>query len=156
MRIGIDARVIYQTGVGRYIRNLIDNLSVLDQTNHYTVFLNPDSFGAFQIPNPNWEKVRTDSRWHSFKEQILMPVYFYRSRLDLVHIPYFNIPLLYTGKFVVTIHDLTVLHTATGRATMLPRPVYEFKKAGFYFLMLLGLRTAKKIIPVSQTTTDEI
>ena len=39
MRIGIDARLYYETGVGRYIRNLITHLQKIDTVNAYTVFL---------------------------------------------------------------------------------------------------------------------
>jgi len=39
MRIGIDARLIKETGVGRYIRNLIDEVSIIDQTNTFIVFI---------------------------------------------------------------------------------------------------------------------
>ena len=35
MRIGIDARLISQTGVGRYIRNLIWQIEKLDKKNEY-------------------------------------------------------------------------------------------------------------------------
>jgi len=156
MKIGIDARLINQTGVGRYIRNLISYLAPIDKKNEYTVFLNPDSFGSYRTPNDRWHKVRVDVRWHTLKEQLLMPYIYWRSRLDLVHVPYFSIPVLYLRKYVVTIHDLTVLHVYTGRASTLPGPLYHLKRAGFYAIISIGLNFAKSIIAVSQATKNEI
>ena len=39
MRIGIDARLINETGVGRYIRNLVREIGHQDKINEYTIFL---------------------------------------------------------------------------------------------------------------------
>ena len=39
MRIGIDARLAFETGVGRYIRNLILELSKIDTKNSYVFFV---------------------------------------------------------------------------------------------------------------------
>ena len=41
MKIVIDARMYTESGVGRYIRNLIDQLQKLDQKNEYFILLLP-------------------------------------------------------------------------------------------------------------------
>jgi hypothetical protein len=38
MRIGIDVRLFKQTGVGRYIRNLVADLAKIDKQNNYVLF----------------------------------------------------------------------------------------------------------------------
>jgi hypothetical protein len=38
MRIGIDARLINETGVGRYIRNLLMILEKVDDHNEYIIY----------------------------------------------------------------------------------------------------------------------
>ncbi|MBI3956326.1 glycosyltransferase family 4 protein, partial [Candidatus Gottesmanbacteria bacterium] len=77
-------------------------------------------------------------------------------RLDLVHIPYFNIPICYPGKMVVTIHDLTILHFDTGKATTLPYIFYKLRRLGYRIVMEVGLRRVSKIIAVSQATKQEL
>ncbi len=153
MKIGIDARLMGETGVGRYIRNLISVLARIDRTNSYIVFVRDDSWNP---PNERWEKRIVAIPWHSIAEQLIMPWVFLKARLDLVHIPYFNVPIFYPGKFVVTIHDLTILHFDTGKASTLPMPLYKLRRLGYYLALAVGLRRAHKIIAVSQTTKREI
>lgn len=154
MRIGIDARLIEETGVGRYIRNLIAELGKLDSTNEYVVFLRKKSFDT-KFPH-RWEKRLADVHWHTVREQFVMPRLFVKAKLDLVHIPYHNPPMFYPGRMVVTIHDLTTLHFNTGRATTLPPHLYQLKRLGYLTELAIGLRKATRIIAVSETTKKEI
>lgn len=156
MRIGIDARLINETGVGRYIRNLIAELGKIDRKNSYVVFLKKEAFDSFVLPNGRWQKRLADVPWHSVAEQFTMPWLLVKEHLDLVHIPYFNVPIFYPGKFIVTIHDLTILHFDTGKATTLPLPLYKLRRLGYYLALAVGLRRAKRIIAVSETTKQEI
>lgn len=156
MRIGIDARLIKETGVGRYIRNLIDELSKIRTPHTFVVFLTKDSYETFQLPNNHWEKQRADVHWHTFQEQIVMPVLFHKAHLDLVHTPYFNVPVFSSIPAVVTIHDLTVLHFQTGKATTLPYILYVLKWVGYYLVLRIGLAKAKHIIAVSKTVRDDL
>lgn len=156
MNIGIDARLISETGVGRYIRNLVREIGRQDKMNEYTVFLKKKEYGSFQLPNPRWKKVLADVVWHSVSEQLVMLWLLLQSRLDLVHIPYFNIPIFYPGRMVATIHDLTILHFDTGRATTLPWPLYKLRRAGYRIALAVGLWRVRQIIAVSKTTKKEI
>lgn len=155
-RIGIDARLIAETGIGRYIRNLVKELGDIDSHNSYVVFLRKDAFDRFRLPNGRWEKRLADVPWHSIAEQLFMPAIFYREKLNLLHVPYFNVPLFYFGKFVVTIHDLTILHFNTGKATTLPYIFYKFRRLGYYLSLLKAIFWSEKVIAVSQTTKKEI
>lgn len=156
MKIGIDARLINETGVGRYIRNLISELGKIDKTNTYVIFLRKNSYNFFRSPNARWEKRLADVPWHSVAEQLFMPAIFNREHLDLLHVPYFNVPLFYFGKFVVTIHDLTILHFDTGKASTLPYIFYKIRRIGYHLELLKALSWAEKIIAVSETTKKEI
>jgi len=156
MRIGIDARLIGETGVGRYIRNLIEQLKLQDTKNHYVIYLPEKSFADFTLPSPYWEKRLATVHWHTVQEQIIMPILFLKDNLDIVHVPYFSIPVFYPKKFIVTIHDLTILHVFTGKATRLPYPLYIFKKLGYRLMLALGLRKAEAIITPSFVTKQEI
>lgn len=156
MKIGIDGRLIHETGVGRYIRNLIHELGTIDTDNSYVIFLRKDEFRTFTPMNERWEARLADIPWHSVTEQLFMPAIFNRDHLDLLHVPYFNVPLLYFGKFVVTIHDLTILHFDTGKATTLPYAIYKIKRFFYYLILLKALCWSDKIIAVSKATKKEI
>jgi len=156
MRIGIDARLINETGVGRYIRNLIDELSRIHTPHTFVVFLPKHAYDAFVIPNNHWEKRVADVHWHTLKEQIVMPKLFRSARLDIVHVPYFNIPVFSSVPFVVTIHDLTILHFKTGKATTLPYLWYLLKRIGYQCILRIGVWRAKTIITVSKTVKQDI
>lgn len=156
MRIGIDARLMYETGVGRYIRNLLSELALLDTPHTFVVFLLPDAFNTFQLPNAKWEKRIANVHWHTVKEQCIMPKLLHQAYLDLVHIPYFNVPLLYTKPYIVTMHDLTVLHHQTGKATTLPYILYLLKWIGYYLVLRIGLTKAKHIIAVSKIVKEDL
>lgn len=156
MKIGIDARLINETGIGRYIQNLISELGKTDKDNSYVVFLKREAFDSLATPNSRWQKRLADIPWHSFAEQIVMPWLLVKEHLDLVHIPYFNVPIFYPGKFVITIHDLTIVHFDTGKASTLPLPFYKLRRLGYYLALAVGLARASKIIAVSKTTKQEI
>lgn len=155
MHIGIDARLYNQTGIGRYIRNLIRSLAAIDQVNRYTVFLIESDWQKWTPPGPNWSKVRADIPWHSWREQWQMPLLLYRQHLDLVHFPYFNVPVGYRRPFVVTLHDLTILRQATGRATTRPRWYYLLKMAG-YRAELRFITHSRRMIAISETVKQDI
>lgn len=156
MKIGIDARLYSQTGIGRYIRNLIQALSLLDRANEYVVFLLSSDYRKFKLPNKNWSKFKADVPWHSLSEQIKMPYILYRHRLDLVHFPYFNIPMLYLKPFVVTIHDLTIWQQPTGKATTRPLWYYFIKKIGYMIELYYIAKKAKHVITISQSVKKDI
>jgi len=156
MRIGIDARLYSQTGVGRYIRNLVAFLGILDKENEYVVFLIKEDFDGFKVPNERWSKVLADYRWHGIIEQVMMVVKLTGYDLNLVHFPYFNVPLFYFGKYIITVHDLIHLHVDTGRASTLPRFLYRFKKMAMRIVLKNGLRKAEKVICVSEATKEDV
>ena len=59
MRIGIDARLYTQTGVGRYLRNLIAELQQIDAENDYVVYLRQEEYAEFKPINKRWQKKLT-------------------------------------------------------------------------------------------------
>jgi glycosyltransferase involved in cell wall biosynthesis len=156
MKIGIDARLINETGIGRYIRNLIDELVKLDNTNDYVIFLRENEFLTYTSPNKRWSARLSEVPWHTIKEQFVMPYIFMKEKLDVLHVPYFNIPIFYPGRMLVTIHDLIILHFNTGRASTLPPMLYGLKRLAYTLLLAVGLQRVYKIIAVSNATKQDI
>lgn len=158
MKIGIDCRLWNETGVGRYIRNLVLNLQELDKKNDYVLLvLNKDYENVkCQISNVKWKIIKADIRWHTFEEQLRLPQILNKENLDLVHFPYFSMPIFYNRPFVVTIHDLIINHFSTGQASTLPMPIYNLKLLAYKFVLNQVVRKARKIIAVSNATKNEI
>ena len=98
MRIGIDCRLWHQTGVGRYISNLVINLKKIDSKNDYVLFVRKEDSKNISslVQNPKWKIVETDINWHSIAEQINFPKILEKEDLDLMHFPYFSLPVFYS------------------------------------------------------------
>lgn len=156
MRIGIDARLYTQTGVGRYLKNLISQLAIIDPENDYIIYLRSREYDAVSIPSSKWQKRKLDIPWHTIKEQLILPRLLLKDNLDIAHFPYFNVPVFYSGKYLLTIHDLIVDHFDTGRASTLPYPLYAVKRLGYKTSLTLGIKRASWITAISKTTKQEI
>ncbi|HYM65401.1 MAG TPA: glycosyltransferase family 1 protein [Candidatus Sulfotelmatobacter sp.] len=156
MKIGIDARLWNQTGVGRYIRNLVLNLSEIDNKNSYVLFIRKEDEKDINITNPNWKIAIADIRWHSLKEQLEFPKILNKENLDLVHFPYFSVPVFYKKPFVVTIHDLIMHHFPTGKASTLPLPLYEIKNLGYQKVINHAVRDSNKLIVPSNFVKEDL
>jgi glycosyltransferase involved in cell wall biosynthesis len=158
MRIGIDARFFgtIGKGLGRYTQKLIENLELIDEKNEYFVFLRQENFDEYQPKNPHFQKILADYCWYSFSEQINMPRLLNKYNLDLVHFPHFNVPLFYKKPFIITIHDLILIHFPTLRGTTLNPLFYWLKFAAYKLVIKSAIERAKKIIAVSNFTKDDI
>lgn len=149
MRIGIDCRFYgVQAGIGRYIRNLIFQLQTLDKTNDYFLFLRKQDYDSLTLTK-NFQKAPADFPWYGISEQVRMPGLLKKYNLDLVHFPHFNVPVLYSGKFVVTIHDLTHQYFQMRRVTGHNPLVYRFKQMGYKGVFKRAITGASKIITPS-------
>lgn len=156
MRIGIDARLYAQTGVGRYLRNLITHLQQIDEENEYIVYVRTEEYDQVSSVNARWKKKLLDIPWHTIREQLDVPRILDTDRLDVAHFPYFNVPVVYPGKYLLTIHDLIVDHFDTGRASTLPAPLYRMKRLAYHLAMKRGISRAAAISVISQTTKQEV
>lgn len=157
MRIGIDVRLWNETGVGRYIRNLVTALDRLDQENEYILFARRKDREAIKklLQHKNWKIIPVDIHWHTITEQFLFASVINKENLDLMHFPYFSLPILYRKPFVVTIHDLIIHHFPTGKASTLPLPLYQVKRFGYEQVLHHAVKRGKKIIvPLSAVQKD--
>ncbi len=161
MRIGIDARLWNETGVGRYIRNLVTGLQKLDKKNEYVLFVKGKEYDRIKnqelkIEHKKWKVVKADVQWHSLKEQLLFSRILNKENLDLVHFPYFSTPISYKKPFVVTIHDLIISKFPTGKASTLPTPLYYLKHAAYEKVLSHTVSHAKHIITPSNHVKNDV
>ena len=155
MRIGIDTRLINESGIGRYIKNLLIELQKIDSKNEYVIFLRNKDFDSLTFPS-NFKKVEADFAWYGIAEQVKFPPLIYSQKIDLMHFPHFNIPIFYHGKFIVTIHDLIHKHHSMSHATTHGPMVFAIKKMGYTKAFQTALEKSQKILVPSQFVKDQI
>ncbi len=158
MRIGIDARFYGSIGkgLGRYTEKLIGYLEEIDDENEYFIFLRKENFSVYQPRNSHFKKVLANYHWYGFLEQLVFPIKLLSYRLDIVHFPHFNVPLLYPKKFIVTIHDLILLHYPTVQNTTRSILFYKIKFFFYRLVIASAIYRAKKIVAVSSFTANDI
>lgn len=158
MHIGIDARMygIQNRGIGRYIQCLIDGLAEIDDGHRYTLFMGSVAAAAFGKGGGKFKIVKTDVPWYGAKEHLIMPWLIRRSGVDIMHWPHINVPWWRPVPYVVTVHDLIVLHFPGSRATTLPNWQYRLKLAAYNRVLRHAVKKAKKIITVSNFTKRDI
>lgn len=152
-KIGIDVRLwgVKHAGIGRYTEELVKNLQGIDKKNEYILFCRRSDIDQISTSEGR-RKVIADVPHYTLREQIFLPAIFKKEKLDLLHVPHFNVPIFYRGKFVVTIHDI-LWHEFLGTdATTLPVPLYFVKHLGYRLVMANAVQRAEKII----TPTNEI
>ncbi len=159
MRIGIDARFYGSVGkgLGRYTEKLIEHLeTIAPPGDEFFIFLRKENFDEYVPKSESFRKVLADHPWYGWGEQILFPFLLRRYRLDLVHFPHFNVPLLYRRPFVVTIHDLILLRYPTVRNTTRTPLLYRLKFLAYRLTIASAVRRARAIITVSHFTEKDI
>lgn len=155
MKICIDGRLINESGIGRYIRNLLKNLELIDKENEYFILLKKIDLNKYDWGN-NFKKVEADFGWYSAAEQIKLPGILKKLNPDLVHFPHFNVPLFFKGKFIVTIHDLIHQHFAMKRATTLDPITYRIKQFGYHKVFTHAVKKSHKIIVPSNFVKSQL
>lgn len=157
MIIGIDARLYgpYHRGIGRYVQHLVDGIVATTNGHHFIVFLDERGYAQFR-PSARVTAVLAPYRVYGWREQIIFPWLIGRYRVDLMHFPHFNVPLLYRGRFIATIHDLIITHHPTSRATTGASWLYQVKLRLYRIVMRSAIHRAVAIIAVSRATRDDI
>lgn len=152
MRIGIDARLYSTryTGIGRYVKELIDHLLEIDQENEYILFFNDPEYTSYLPPNARVSKRRVKAGHYSFAEQTSFVGALNREELDLAHFTHFNMPVLYKRPAVVTIHDLSIskFPEMMSRQGVLQRMAYTYTIRN-------AVKVAKNLICISENTKED-
>ncbi|MFH0873572.1 MAG: glycosyltransferase family 1 protein [Candidatus Komeilibacteria bacterium] len=155
MRIGIDARFWgYTGGFSRYLEQIITHLGQFDTHNQYIIIVRK-RVGLPDLP-PNFSYLIADIPWYSWQEQWRLPWILYRLRLDIVHFPHFNIPILYWRPQIVTIHDLIMIRWPSHKASLLPAWLWRLKFWAYQITLRVATRRARHIITPSQSTKDDL
>jgi glycosyltransferase involved in cell wall biosynthesis len=149
MSLAIDARMLGRSGIGTYLSNLLPRLIPLYRGERVDLIGNESA-----LDRTSWArvgKVRVldcPSPIYSIGEQLRLPRLI-ADDCGLFWSPHFNVPLLYRGPLLVTIHD--VLHLA------MPQYMPGVHKRLYARALLAAVRRkARAIICNSRFTADEL
>lgn len=144
--ISIDARMIRSTGIGTYLRNLLENIAAIGSEFRFEILCSERGLLP-ELPPEQFEFKQAQAPIYSLKEQWLIPRL--AAGADLLHCPHYNVPYFHRGRLVVTIHDLTHLLHPDFRPNQF---------AYFYarFMLTAAAKRAAKVITNSQFTTCSV
>lgn len=152
-KILVDARMygLEHAGIGRYITNLLRELKKTPLADRkqfqFTLLVSKDRLKAIRKELGDFYSYQsTTAKHYSFSEQWRLLLEIKKINPDLVHFPHFNLPVFYSGKYLVTIHDL-IKHFFRGKETTTKNPLFYWPKYFSYkFLIRQAVKRATAII----------
>jgi len=158
MRIGIDARLSGRehAGIGRYIEELLRSLLTIKNEHVWKIFVRKKDQLPWLKDFTSAEEIVASVPHYSLQEQLILPSLFSKEHLDLLHVPHFNVPLFYRGKFVVTIHDLLWHERKDRNATTLSPFMHDLKYHAYRFVAEQAILRARSVIVPSNAVASTV
>lgn len=152
MKIVVDGRAFFWTGVGRYVRNLLREYAAAGR--QVTVLAAAEQAGQVRSSllewGVGWEVVPVEGSYYSWREQVIFWRQLQRLEADLVHFAHFNVPVLYKRPYVVTIHDVTRFYWPG-------QVVSDWRQQVAYeFVLARAVAKARAVVCVSDATKQEL
>ena len=145
-RLVIDARES-GTSTGRYVDKLIEYLHKLEPGYDIAVLTKTARLEFMKTIAPSFKVVESNYREFTFAEQIGFLKQLNGLRADLVHFGVTQQPVLYRGKVVTTIHDLTTARFNNPAKNLL---VYKFKQVVYKWVIKRVARKSESLIVPSE------
>jgi glycosyltransferase involved in cell wall biosynthesis len=147
MRIGIDIRKYFDTGIGTYIQNLLFCFQELDQENDYYLFVAPADSDKIELSG-RFRKIINASSKYSLSELFSLSRQANKTHVDVFHSPHYTLPVGLNSKRVVTIHD--IIHLRFREYFSIPQRIYART------MIAHACERADVIITDSQYSKDDI
>ena len=149
MRIGLMLRAFSEKGgVGVYTRNITRHLVETDKNSDYFLYYSSAEFmGSFaDYPNVTERVVSVGSKvlW----DQLAMPYWFRKDKLDVIFHPKFTVPLLCGSRTVMVLHGAGWFIPETRKFWNRTTRLYA------RIMMPIYCRVAGKVVSVSDITRD--
>jgi glycosyltransferase involved in cell wall biosynthesis len=172
IRVAIDARQLWELGIGTYVRNLLAGLARAGEGLDLTLLMPPAPWvdtwadpaaaaagfpgatGAAPAPPARSSSPRqvtplqVGAGKHSLAQQITVPVRLLGRGLDLFHAPHYVCPLLVPCPLVVTVHD--VIHL------LFPQFLSPARRRIARVLLGAAVRRARLVIADSRRAADDL
>lgn len=159
-RIGIDCRLAgsQHAGIGRYVVELVSRLTQHSDIN-WVLFYSDQTQLAELFPQfvPDYcQLLYTPVKHYTLLEQLAMNSAYTKAKLNLLHVPHFNVPMLYRGCLIITIHDLLWHQQKGQQVTTLPS--WQYWPKYFFYRMVTNhaVAHAKFIFVPSKTVKQTI
>lgn len=150
--IVIDAREL-RTTTGRYVERLIHNLQQIDNQHKYTILLYPKDMDSWKPTNKRFTKVACPHKEFSFDEQLGFLWQLNQLKPDLVHFPIVQQPVLYRGRVITTIQDLTTLRFTNPAKN---RIVFKIKQRVYKWVIRIAAYKSYHIITPTEFVKEDI
>ncbi len=143
-----------KTGIGRYIKNLVESLQKEDSGNEYYLFAHSDDLDGFDITASNFHFVPVNSNilrktyLRILWEQFVLPFRLKKLNVDIILSPNFTMPYLSPAKKVVAYHDLTYF--------FMPEMHTTLKREMFKTYIRLSAKASSAILAISENTKNDI
>lgn len=150
--VGVDARTLGATGIGRYVTELVAAMAPEHPDARFSLFVRQDATDLIDDRLGRLDNVKTyttTAKYYSLHEQLRYGAQLDHFGFDLVHYPNFNVPRFTRTPYVVTIHDLILLRWP-GRV-MWPGKRYLYK-----LVLNRSIRRARRIITISDWSRRDI
>lgn len=149
MRIGVMLRALVERGGIRvYAMDILKNLLEIDKNNQYILFYQgkktKTSFSGYPNVEEQWINVPYKILW----DQVFIPFFAVRARIDLLFNPKFSVPFISPCKIVMVLHGT---QNYVYPEFYKPRDVLYLK-----LMMPLYLGRAAKTIVVSEKSKEDI
>lgn len=142
MKIVVDARFMgakNTRGIGRYIEEMTEQMQVVKKDEDSVVCARPEV------------------KWYGWQEQWRMPWELGKYQGDVVWIPHWNASVIQPKPFVITIHDLLLMHQpASAQASTRGKVHAWIKRLGYKIVLNIAVRRAAKILVPTQAVAEDV
>lgn len=148
MRIGIESQRLFREkkfGVEIVALELIRHLQIIDTENEYFIFVKPGIGASSLAATPNFTIVEVPAVPYPVWEQILLPRYVKKYKLDLLHCTANTAPVWAGTKVLLTLHDVIF----SEKLIMKGSSYQIFGNWYRRFLLPFAIRNQRTIITVS-------
>lgn len=148
MKVCLDARKLWDSGIGNYIRGLLEGFRNIQADPEWQLIVRSDaddrSFLLHQTVQ--WHRCRAPD--YSLSELMLLGGIANRTRADLFHAPHYVVPFGLKLPLIITIHD--VIHLR------FPQYFSFVKRAYARWMLSRACHQARAILTISEQTKQDL
>ncbi|MCC6348630.1 MAG: glycosyltransferase family 4 protein [Candidatus Eisenbacteria bacterium] len=147
MNVALDARKLFDGGIGTYIRGVLGALARDVRGDAFTALVDPRDAGRVAWPGPVAERTASAGKY-GLSEHWVVPREARAAGAKVLHAPHYTLPLLWNGPAVVTIHDLIHLRF----------PQFHPPGAALYARVVAGAAVARArvVLADSEFTREDV